>query len=55
MRKARWFWLWPGAVYATGPTNGFYATEREARAAIRRAWDLDRLPMGTQVWRASDF
>lgn len=51
-RKTRWYYRLPGTLYAYGPTTGYHATEREARAEIRRVWELKRLPRGTEVWRA---
>jgi len=50
----RWYYHFPGEVYAYGPTTYRYATEREARKAIRRAWNLKKLPRGTELWEASD-
>ena len=47
----RWFFRFPGSFHANGPT-GLHSTEREARAEIRRVWKLDKLPPGTEVWRA---
>lgn len=51
-RRTRWYYRFPGSFYALGPTSRSFATEREARAEIRRIWELDRLPRGTEIWRA---
>lgn len=51
-RLSRWYFRFPGHFYAWGPTTGRYATEREARASIRRAGNLARLPRGFEIWRA---
>ncbi|MEW6664139.1 MAG: hypothetical protein AB1512_02815 [Thermodesulfobacteriota bacterium] len=48
----RWYYHFPGAVYAFGPTNGWYTSERKAREEIRKVWNLKRLPRGTELWRA---
>ena len=50
----RWNYRFPGAVYAYGPTNSRYRTERGAREEIRQVWNLKRLPRGTEVWPASE-
>lgn len=49
---SRWFYRFPGSFYALGPTTKTFASEREARAFVRRIWELDRLPRGTEFWRA---
>jgi hypothetical protein len=48
----RWYYFFPGNVYAYGPTTEAYASEREVRALIRQWWKLRRLPRGFQLWRA---
>jgi hypothetical protein len=48
----RWYYRFPGNFHAFGPTTATYRTEHEARAAIRQIWELDRLPRGTELWRA---
>jgi len=49
---SRWFYRFPGNFYALGPTTAQFANEREARKYIRRIWEFDRLPRGTELWRA---
>ena len=51
-RKWRWYYFFPGNVYAYGPTTDYYGSEREVRAMIKRAWELARLPRGFQCWKA---
>ena len=50
--KTRWYYRFPGNFFAYGPITAQFATEREARAYLRHIWQLDRLPRGTEVWRA---
>ena len=54
-RPRRWMVLFPGNVYANGPTTGYYTSEREARGEIRRVWNLDRLPRGAAVWPTDEW
>ena len=49
----RWFYRFPGDVYALGPTTKSYATEKEVRVVIRRYWELEKLPRGTEIWKAN--
>ena len=51
-KESRWYYFFPGNVYAYGPTTEAYASEREVRALIRQWWKLRRLPRGFQLWRA---
>lgn len=51
---SRWYYHFPGEVYAYGPTTNRYPTERQAREGIKRDWGLKRLPRRTGVWRASE-
>lgn len=50
--RTRWYYRFPGCFHAYGPTTEQFATEQEARAEIRHIWQLDRLPRGTELWRA---
>lgn len=50
----RWYYRFPGQVYANGPTNERYVTEEEAREEVRRIWNLRRLPSGFEIWRTND-
>lgn len=50
----RWYYRFPGCAFATGPTSGRYALERNAREEVRRVWGLEKLPQGTEFWRAED-
>lgn len=49
---SRWYYRFPGNFYAFGPTPREFASEREARAYIKRIWELAHLPRGTEFWRA---
>ena len=58
----RWYYHFLGCPYAYGPTTNKYRTEkeargaiREAREAIRKAWNLKKLPKGTEVWPAGSL
>ncbi|MBU2009586.1 MAG: hypothetical protein KJ624_07120 [Chloroflexi bacterium] len=51
-KESRWYYFFPGNVYAYGPTTGSYSSERAVREMVRHAWKLKRLPRGFQVWRA---
>lgn len=48
-----WMYQFPGECYANGPVRAM--TEKDARAEIRRVWDLTRLPQGTQVWATTPW
>lgn len=48
----RWWYHFPGQVYAYGPTTNRYRTEREVREMLRQCWGYKRLPRGTVVWKA---
>lgn len=50
--KSRWYYRFPGSFHALGPTTKTFASERAARAYVRRIWELDRLPRGSEFWRA---
>ena len=53
MNKTRWYYRFPGNFFAHGPTTLLFASERAVRVHLRSVWDLDRLPSGAEVWRAS--
>jgi len=43
---SRWYYQFPGAFYANGPTTGYYRTEDEVREAC--PW----MPENAEIWRA---
>lgn len=50
-KSRAWYYRWPTDFYATGPARfDRPVTEREARAAIRERYKMDRLPRGTELW-----
>lgn len=53
MNKAsRWYYHFPGNVYAYGPTTKRFTNERDVRGYLREVWGLERLPAGFECWRA---
>jgi len=48
----RWYYFFPGNVYAYGPTVQTFSNEKKAREHIRKSWELAKLPRGFQLWRA---
>jgi hypothetical protein len=51
-KLSRWYWFFPGGVYALGPCGPF-ANERESRADARAWAGVTRLPRGFQTWKES--
>lgn len=51
-RASRWYYRWPGDFYAVGPTTLRFTNERAVRAHLRDIYGLERLPRGTECWRA---
>ena len=51
-KESRWYYFFPGNVYAYGPTTERFSSERQVREMVRWSWRLKRLPIGFQVWRA---
>jgi hypothetical protein len=52
IKFSRWYYFFPGNVYAYGPTTGTFSNERAVREHIKECWELQRLPRGFSVWRA---
>jgi hypothetical protein len=52
VKSSRWYFFFPGNVYAYGPTTQRFTTERAVRKHIRECWGLKRLPRGFAYWRA---
>ena len=48
----KWYIKFPGNAYAIGPTVGYYFTEKQVREMIRDSYGFNRVPHGTQIWRA---
>lgn len=53
MSARRWFWYWPGDVYAMGPVEAKSA--KDARRQAREWAKLARLPRGFAVWPESKY
>lgn len=53
MKYARWFFRFPGSVYAADIRLAEPGTEADARRAMRDNLRTARLPAGTEVWPAA--
>lgn len=55
MKSKAWYYRFPGVFHAYGPARFEQPiSERDARAYIRRIWELERLPRGTEFWTTED-
>ena len=50
MKITHWFIRFPGG-FAQGPFRSEGVTEQKARENARIIFELDRLPVGTELWR----
>ncbi len=56
MEKSKaWYFRFPGNFYAYGPIRFEKPVgPREVHARIKKAWELKRIPRGTEIWTTKD-
>ena len=48
-KSTRWYYKFPGNVYAYGPTMQRFSNRKKAMEHIRKSWELERLPKGFEL------